>query len=227
MSQNDSTQQTNEEQRAESTPMSTLFGANAQPNPSRETQIVEATAPPTEEKSDTEEDESQSEESAEARAPAAPVQTPVAAKARLKHSARDDEPYEWDQCTIVLTIELLPLRAGEAPEQRRVVVAARTHSDPPFYKLMTLPELGELPKPASEFLDQLRAALPAQAERRKAAEAEREQAQEKTHPRTNAADKQKKTNAEPSAAPAPSKPSKKKKVDLNALPELPGFGAAG
>ncbi len=43
-----------------------------------------------------------------------PAQTATTKQApQRKRSARDDEPYEWEQCTVVLTIQLLPLRAGK------------------------------------------------------------------------------------------------------------------
>ena len=170
------------------------------------------------------------------------VHTVTVAKSSPKRSTRDDEPYEWGQCTIVLTIQLLPLRSGEDPQQRRVVVAAQSHSDPPVYKLLTLTELGALPQPAVDALDALRAELPVQAARRKAAESDREhitQAKNPAHSKgangrgDNKAQVRSTSKGESAQqgtpavvkSPAQGKSTKKKKFDLNALPELPGFGA--
>jgi hypothetical protein len=107
---------------------------------------------------------------------------------------------------------------------------------------LTLTELGALPQPAVDALDALRAALPAQAERRKVTEGDREKVTQAKNPAHNkGANGQRDNKAQvrstskgeskqqgmPSVvkSPAQGKSTKKKKFDLNALPELPGFGA--
>ena len=196
-----------------------------------------------EEESQEEEESAQAQDSA-GTAAANPAAIATAPKpTRAKRSARDEEPYEWEQCTVVLTIQFLPLRKDEPSQQRRIIVAAQAHSDPPFYKLLTLAELGTLPQAAADVLEQLRAALPAQAEQRKAVEAGHQQAAQAkalTHAKGTKKEKNKATPSGPAAeggstpagapeatksAPA-NKASKKKKFDLDALPVLPGFGAA-
>lgn len=135
-----------------------------------------------------------------------------------RKSARDDEPYEFERCTVLVMLQLMPLRDGQAPDERQVYVSARTHSYPPCWKQMGWNEVGpRLPNEIHALLEQVETELPRRAAERQALEhAEHErQAQLKTESaKRRNAKKDKPTNANQ----PPQK--KSKKVDLNALPTL-------
>jgi hypothetical protein len=87
--------------------------------------------------------------------------------------AQEAEPYDWDRCTISLSVTLLP-RDGN-PRGRATLIGARTHEDAPIIACVRSPDIPALSGPLVELLDQLKGQLPA---RRAAAEGRRRQAEE-------------------------------------------------
>lgn len=71
----------------------------------------------------------------------------------------EKQPYDFDQCTVQIAIQLLP-HDGDA-NGRMVVVGVRSHLDTPILRLVHLNELGPLPSLVNELLDALKAELPA------------------------------------------------------------------
>lgn len=74
------------------------------------------------------------------------------------------EPYQYNQCTITVGIQLLP---DDGSGDRPVIVGVRNHTDAPILKLVSQSELGELPPVISELLQELKADLPRRAELQK------------------------------------------------------------
>jgi hypothetical protein len=87
--------------------------------------------------------------------------------------AQEAEPYDWDRCTISLSVTLLPRDAD--PRGRATLIGARTHEDAPIIACVRSPDIPALSGPLVELLDQLKGQLPA---RRAAAEERRRQAEE-------------------------------------------------
>jgi hypothetical protein len=90
------------------------------------------------------------------------------------------EPYEFDQCTLSISLQLLPTDGD--PGGRRVLIGVRNHLDQPIIKAMRESELGPLPSAIAALLEQLRADLPSrqaafeQAQAKRQAEAQARQA---------------------------------------------------
>jgi hypothetical protein len=87
--------------------------------------------------------------------------------------AQEAEPYDWERCTISLSVTLLP-RDGD-PRGRATLIGARTHDDTPIIACVRSPDIPALSGPLVELLDQLKGQLPA---RRAAAEERKRQAEE-------------------------------------------------
>src|SRR5581483_8525196 len=61
--------------------------------------------------------------------------------------ARDDEPYDFEKCSVVVMLQLMPLRDGQSPDARQVFITARTHSYVPYAMQTRWDELApRLPK---------------------------------------------------------------------------------
>jgi hypothetical protein len=70
----------------------------------------------------------------------------------------EKQPYDFDQCTVQIAIQLLP-SDGDA-NGRMVVVGVRSHLDAPILRVTRLNELGTLPPLVTALLDELKAELP-------------------------------------------------------------------
>lgn len=129
-------------------------------------------------------------------APAVMAATPGNGKVSVEH-----QPYEFDQCTVTIGLQLLP--ADGDPGGRLVVVGVRSHADPPILRMVREAEL-PLPEILKNLLAQLAAELPARKQAREAAEAKARADEE--------ARKAKVARTSKSAKPA------RKKLDLSAAP---------
>lgn len=134
-------------------------------------------------------------------------------------SARAGEPYDWEHCTIVVTLQIMPPRAGQDAAARKVFLSARTHADPPQSASMRWSELEpRLPEELKSLLAHLRQELPERAaQRTAAAQAEREREQEL---KASAAKRTAEKQAQGKSAARTAK--RTTKVDLNAPPVLTG-----
>lgn len=145
--------------------------------------------------------------------------------ARRLPYARAGEPYDWDRCTIVVTLQITPQRAGQDAAARKVFLSARTHADPPQSASMRWSELeSRLPEEIKTLLMRVRQNLPERAAQHAAEEeAERRRQQElKAQSEKRAAEKKSKGQIN---VPAPRTAKRKSKIDLNAPPALPASQA--
>lgn len=76
--------------------------------------------------------------------------------------SNQSEPYEWEKCTVRLSITFFPDDGNEGG--RRVVLGCNTHNDPPLIEPVREAELGTLPSLITDLLDRLKQRLPQQAE---------------------------------------------------------------
>lgn len=104
------------------------------------------------------------------------VSAPEAANTSIAPSTLSDEPYIWAQCTIQVSMQILP-ESDHSSGDRRVILGVRTHEDAPLLALIRLSDLEPLPLPLTELLTQLAAQLP---ERAAAATERKRLAEEKT-----------------------------------------------
>lgn len=72
------------------------------------------------------------------------------------------EPYEWERCTVRLSITFFPDDGNEGG--RQVVLGCNTHNDPPLIEPVREAELGTLPPSVVSLLERLKERLPHQAE---------------------------------------------------------------
>jgi hypothetical protein len=72
------------------------------------------------------------------------------------------EPYRWEDCTVNITITLLPQESGAAHE-RVALVGARTHADAPLIRRLPAYQVLPLPPALTQILEELREQLPARA----------------------------------------------------------------
>ena len=72
------------------------------------------------------------------------------------------EPYEWERCTVRLSITFFPDDGNEGG--RQVVLGCNTHNDPPLIEPVREAELGTLPPIVVNLLERLKERLPQQAE---------------------------------------------------------------
>lgn len=72
------------------------------------------------------------------------------------------EPYEWERCTVRLSITFFPDDGNESG--RQVVLGCNTHNYPPLIELVRETELGTLPSIVTDLLARLKQRLPQQAE---------------------------------------------------------------
>lgn len=76
--------------------------------------------------------------------------------------SNQSEPYEWEKCTVRLSITFFPDDGNEGG--RQVVLGCNTHSDPPLIEPVREAELGTLPPLVASLLERLKERLPQQAE---------------------------------------------------------------
>lgn len=87
----------------------------------------------------------------------------------LTPDSKETEPYVFEKCTVKLTITFLP--DDNSPLGREVILTASSHGDFPANKILRLQELGELPPPVTDLLNELKADFPNRKIRRIFAEA--------------------------------------------------------
>ncbi len=137
--------------------------------------------------------------------------------------ARDDEPYDFEKCTVLMMLQLMPLRDGQPPDARKVFITARTHSYAPYAMQMRWDELApRLPNEINALIEQLQSEL-AQREAEKLAceQAEQQrQAELKVESEKRRAAKKQKSSSESNTNKKHSQAKQGKKIDLNAPPAL-------
>ncbi len=77
-------------------------------------------------------------------------------------SVLEKQPYDFDQCTIQIAIQLLA--SDGDPNGRMVVVGVRSHLDTPILRIMRFNEVGPLPPIINTLLDELKSELPSRAQ---------------------------------------------------------------
>ena len=135
-------------------------------------------------------------------------QQPVAAKPDPDpRSALEKQPYQFEQCTIQVAIQMLP-DDGDG-KGRPILLGLRSHLDAPIVQMLRANELGILPPAVAALIEQLKSELPAreQAAKERLAKAQ-EQAQRKNQAVNAGGKRGKAANAKPEKATAPApKPS--------------------
>ncbi len=86
-----------------------------------------------------------------------------------------NEPYEYDRCTIAVTLQFWP--SDDQPGGRRILISARNYQDKPILLLVREQALGPLPDAVTSLLEQLRAELPERARAHAEAEAQEREKQ--------------------------------------------------
>ena len=76
--------------------------------------------------------------------------------------SNQSEPYEWEKCTVRVSITFFPDDGNEGG--RQVVLGCNTHNDPPLIEMVREAELGTLPPIVVSLLERLKERLPQQAE---------------------------------------------------------------
>ncbi|MCI0392142.1 MAG: hypothetical protein MOB07_25710 [Acidobacteria bacterium] len=77
-------------------------------------------------------------------------------------TAADEQPYDWEKCTVRLSITFLPGDGGEGG--RQIILGCNMHRDPPLIETIRETGLGTLPPMISGMLEELKRRLPQQAE---------------------------------------------------------------
>lgn len=137
--------------------------------------------------------------------------------------ARDDEPYDFEKCTVLVMLQLMPLRDGQPPNTRKVFITARTHSYAPYAMQMRWDELApRLPNEINTLIEGLQNGLPQrEAEQRTREQAEQQrQAALKAESEERRAAKKQKPSSESDTNKKHSQAKHGKKIDLNAPPAL-------
>lgn len=76
-------------------------------------------------------------------------------------TAANEQPYDWDKCTVRLSITFLP---GDGDEGgRQIILGCNTHRDPPLIETVREAGLGSLPPVIAGLLEGLKRRLPEQA----------------------------------------------------------------
>lgn len=76
--------------------------------------------------------------------------------------AADEQPYDWEKCTVRFSITFLP---GDGDEGgRQIILGCNTHRDPPLIETIREAGLGTLPPVIAGMLEELKRRLPQQAE---------------------------------------------------------------
>ena len=132
------------------------------------------------------------------------------------------ELYEWERCTVRLSITFFPDDSNEGG--RQVVLGCNTHNDPPLIEPVREAELGTLPPIVVSLLERLKERLPQQAEiseaKRQAEIAAAEKAKlqrQKVEEKIKAA--QRKHQAKNDDKPQPSQPAAEEIVRTDTLAE--------
>ncbi len=137
--------------------------------------------------------------------------------------ARDDEPYDFEKCTVLVMLQLMPLRDGQAPDARQVFITARSHSYAPYVMQTSWDELApRLPNEIHSLIEQLQIEL-AQREAEKLAREQAEQQRQaalKAESEERRAAKKQKPSSKSDANKKHSQAKHGKKIDLNAPPAL-------
>lgn len=132
------------------------------------------------------------------------------------------EPYEWEKCTVRLSLTFFPDDGHESG--RQVVLGCNTHNDPPLIEPVREADLGTLPTIVTDLLVRLKERLPQHAElaeaKRQAEIAAKEKARlqlQKTEENIKAT--QRKHQAKNTAKPQTSQPAVEEIVSIGAATE--------
>jgi hypothetical protein len=132
------------------------------------------------------------------------------------------EPYEWEKCTVRLSITFFPDDGNEGG--RQAVLGCNTHNDPPLIEPVREAELGTLPPIVTDLLERLKQRLPQHAEiaeaKRQAEIAAAEKARlqrQKTEERIRAA--QQKSKAKNNDKPQATRPAAEEIIRTDAVAE--------
>ncbi len=137
--------------------------------------------------------------------------------------ARDDEPYDFEKCTVLVMLQLMPPRDGQAPDARKVLITARSHSYAPYAMQVRWDELApRLPNEINALIERLQIELAQrEAETRAREQAEQQrQAELKAESEKRRAAKKQKSSSESDTNKKHSQAKHGKKIDLNAPPAL-------
>lgn len=141
--------------------------------------------------------------------------------ARRGQFARADEPYDWNLCTTVITLQIMPPRAEQEIASRKVFLTVRTHADPPYTSNMRWSDLEpRLPEEIRVLLERVQQDLPRRAAKRAADEQAERQRQEELKAQAEKRTAEKKAKGQIKAS-APRTVKRNKRVDLNSPPALP------
>ncbi len=144
-------------------------------------------------------------------------------RTRERKFARDDEPYDFEKCSVLVMLQLMPLRDGQPPNTRKVFITARTHSYAPYAIQMRWDELApRLPNEINTLIARLQTELAQrEAEQRAREQAEQQrQAELKAESEKRRAAKKQKSISESDAGKKHPRAKHGKKIDLNAAPAL-------
>ncbi len=145
--------------------------------------------------------------------------------ARRGQFARADEPYDWNRCTTVITLQVMPPRAEQEAASRKVFLSVRTHADPPHTLNMRWSDLEpRLPEEIKVLLTRVQQDLPQRAAKRAAADQAERQRQEELEAQAEKRAAEKKAKGQ-SITSATRGVKHNKRVDLNAPPALPASQA--
>ncbi len=137
--------------------------------------------------------------------------------------ARDDEPYDFEKCTVLVTLQLMPLRDGQPLNTRKVLITARTHSYAPYTMQISWDDLTpRLPNEIHSLIERLQFELvQREAEQRAREQAEQQrQAALKAESEKRRAAKKQKSSSEADTNKKNTQAKHSKKIDLNAPPAL-------
>jgi hypothetical protein len=90
--------------------------------------------------------------------PPAPIAQAPTASLPVRVVDERDEPYIFDECTVTITLQLLPLADGEAG--REVMIGVISHLDAPLLGFTRLDVISPLPEPITELLKKLEERMP-------------------------------------------------------------------
>lgn len=86
----------------------------------------------------------------------------ICEQAPSNEPAANEQPYDWDKCTIRLSITFFP--SDGSGDSRRIVLGCNTHNDPPLIEVVRESALGIWPPVIADLFERLKQRLPQRAE---------------------------------------------------------------